>query len=245
VPKKDSVPEPSTRSPVGTRARKDAPRYRAYRAGETSIAERRARGEKNGNYQQRKNILLQRAAELFHAKGLRETSLSDIAGAAGLDRASFYYYFENKEAVLAEVLRVSLAKSTTTLSRIAKYDLSPDEKLRRLIVAAIQLFDQHYPYLYVYVSMARDDLDELPVSDELKAWLFRHSYQSSKIWRRVISEGIESGVFSSELPVNVVTSTILGAITFSNKWYSPNGKMSPEAIGDGLAKLIVDGLRSS
>jgi TetR/AcrR family transcriptional regulator, cholesterol catabolism regulator len=232
---------PPTPPPLAARARHEA----THRGTSGSpVADRGAQGVTNDNYQQRKSVLVQHAAELFHAKGLRETSLGDIAGAAGLDRASFYYYFQNKEAILAEVLQFALAESMATLRRIAKDDVSPDEKLRRLIVTAMQLFEQHYPYLYVYVRMARDDVDALPVSPELKAWLIRHSYESSRIWRDVIAEGIQSGVFSSELPINMVTSTILGAISSSHYWYRPDGKMRPEAVGDGLATLLIDGLRA-
>ncbi len=237
---KEKVAPPTglpTSSPLAARTRAHASRR------EAPVAEHGAQGVTNDNYQQRKNILVHHAAELFHARGLRETSLSDIAGAAGLDRASFYYYFQNKEAILAEVLQFALAESTATLRRIAEDDLSPDEKLRRLIVTTMQLFEQHYPYLYVYVRMARDDVDALPVSPELKAWLIRHSYESSSIWREVIVEGIRSGVFASELPVNMVNSTILGALSSSHYWYRPDGKMSPEAVGEGLANLLIDGLR--
>ena len=67
------------------------------------------------------NILVTRSRALSR-RGLRETSLSDIAGAAGLDRVSFYYYFQNKEAILAEVLQFALAESTASLRRIAEDD---------------------------------------------------------------------------------------------------------------------------
>jgi TetR/AcrR family transcriptional regulator, cholesterol catabolism regulator len=240
VSKEGSAPRTGLSTPTVAPARVQAPS-----SGKGSPAEERSAQEvTNDNYQQRKSILIQRAAELFHGKGLRDTSLSDIAGAAGLDRASFYYYFQNKEAILAEVLQFALTDSMATLGRIAEDDLSPDEKLRRLIVTAMQLFDQHYPYLYVYVSMARDDVDALPVSPELKEWLIRHSYESSRMWRDVVAEGIQTGVFSSELPISMVNSTILGAISSSHYWYRPDGKMSPEEVGNGLAKLLIDGLCS-
>jgi AcrR family transcriptional regulator len=170
--------------------------------------------------------------------------LSDIARAAGLDRASFYYYFQNKEAILAEVLRIALAESIDTMNRIAKNGAGPDEKLRQLITSTMHLFERHYPYLFVYVRMARDDVDALPVSHELKSLLIAHSHESSIVWRNVVAEGIRSGVFSSDLPVNMVTSTILGAMSSTHRWYKPDGEMSSESIGDGLARLIVSGLRS-
>ncbi|MFN2536808.1 MAG: helix-turn-helix domain-containing protein [Mycobacteriales bacterium] len=71
----------------------------------TLIAGRRARGRKNEEYRTRRALLLEQAAELFHTNGLAATSLADIATAAGMDRATIYYYFSNKEEVVAEVLR--------------------------------------------------------------------------------------------------------------------------------------------
>jgi AcrR family transcriptional regulator len=207
---------------------------------ETGIAKRRAMGLQYDDYRQRRRSLLRHAAELFHAKGLGDTSLADVARAGGLDRASIYYYFANKEEVFAEVLREAIADNEVQDQLIVKKRLPPDEKLRRLIVAQMAAFDKHYPYLYVYV---REDIERLDLSADLKAWIIANSEARVRSWRGVIEEGIKAGTFETDLPTGIVAWTLIGAVAWSHRWYEPNRTLGHEAIGEGLAALLVDGLR--
>ncbi|MGQ0430836.1 MAG: TetR/AcrR family transcriptional regulator [Microthrixaceae bacterium] len=62
---------------------------------------------------ERKQQLLDRAAELFAERGYAETRVIDIVRAAGVAKGLFYWYFDNKEAVfkeLAESIRLQLRR---------------------------------------------------------------------------------------------------------------------------------------
>ena len=52
---------------------------------------------------ERKQQLLDRAAELFAERGYAETRVIDIVRAAGVAKGLFYWYFENKEALFKEL----------------------------------------------------------------------------------------------------------------------------------------------
>jgi AcrR family transcriptional regulator len=63
--------------------------------------------------QERKQQLLDRAAELFAERGYAETRVIDIVRAAGVAKGLFYWYFENKEALfkeLAHSIRLNLRR---------------------------------------------------------------------------------------------------------------------------------------
>ncbi|WP_396931267.1 TetR/AcrR family transcriptional regulator [Mycolicibacterium sp.] len=49
------------------------------------------------------------ATRLFSEKGYAQTTMSDIARAAGLNQSSLYYWFRNKEQLLGETLLVNRA----------------------------------------------------------------------------------------------------------------------------------------
>lgn len=66
----------------------------------------------------RRSQILAAAAELFGAAGFR-VSLADIADAAGILAGSVYYYFESKEAIIAELCKIYSA----ALSQIAQDSL--------------------------------------------------------------------------------------------------------------------------
>ena len=62
---------------------------------------------------ERKQQLLDRAAELFAERGYAETRVIDIVRAAGVAKGLFYWYFENKEALFKELagsIRLSLRR---------------------------------------------------------------------------------------------------------------------------------------
>ena len=62
---------------------------------------------------ERKQQLLDAAGELFAARGYSATRIADICQAAGVAKGLFYWYFENKEALFAEVaadIRLRLRK---------------------------------------------------------------------------------------------------------------------------------------
>ena len=63
---------------------------------------------------ERKQQLIDRAAELFAERGYAETRVIDIVRAAGVAKGLFYWYFDNKEALfkeLAESIRLQLRRT--------------------------------------------------------------------------------------------------------------------------------------
>ena len=59
--------------------------------------------------------ILDEAARLFLARGYAETTLRDIADAAGVKAGSIYYHFDSKEELLGEVLDTGIERIATTL----------------------------------------------------------------------------------------------------------------------------------
>lgn len=79
---------------------------------------------------ERKEQVLQAAAKVFARKGLADTTIVDIAAAAGISHGLAYRYFHSKEEVFATLVE----RSTNGVSRIAETILeqpgSPWDKLR-------------------------------------------------------------------------------------------------------------------
>ena len=63
---------------------------------------RRRRAPTRGD--RREQAILDGARELFEVKPLSQVTTDELAGAAGLSRSSFYFYFDSKQAVLNALL---------------------------------------------------------------------------------------------------------------------------------------------
>lgn len=56
------------------------------------------------NYSEKEKQILQAAKECFARYGYEKTTLDDIGKLTGLNKASLYYYYKNKEAIFAAVI---------------------------------------------------------------------------------------------------------------------------------------------
>src|ERR1700751_2543284 len=88
----------------------------------------------------KRGLILDPARQVFERDGLDGASLRSIAAAAGYTPAALYFHFDSKEAIYAEVLRVSLARLGATVSRAITRAKSPAERLR----AAAMAFFRYY-----------------------------------------------------------------------------------------------------
>ena len=77
--------------------------------------------------------ILAAAKQLFAHRGFQETSMSDIAEACELGKATLYYYFPNKEELYREIIRSHTEEYYRLLTEsIAAVDRS-DEMVRHLV----------------------------------------------------------------------------------------------------------------
>ncbi len=52
--------------------------------------------------------ILETAADLFHLRGVNGTSIDEVLEKSGTGKSQFYHYFESKDALLCEVVRLHL-----------------------------------------------------------------------------------------------------------------------------------------
>lgn len=82
------------------------------------------------------------ARRVFERDGYLNARLSDIADEAGKSMASFYNYFESKEALLADLAADFDAELQERVAEPFRRDLSPEAALREAIAA----FYRHYQH---------------------------------------------------------------------------------------------------
>ena len=55
------------------------------------------------NYDEQRELILARAAELFAARGYPATSMNQVAEACGCSKAGLYHYYKDKYALLVSI----------------------------------------------------------------------------------------------------------------------------------------------
>ena len=77
--------------------------------------------------------LLDIAARLFNEKGYRATSLTDIGGEIGMNKASLYYYVKSKDDLLARVIYRASQRLWALANGISDDTQDPQTALVRLV----------------------------------------------------------------------------------------------------------------
>jgi AcrR family transcriptional regulator len=88
----------------------------------------------------KRSLILEAARKVFEQEGLDGASLRAIAAKAGYTPAALYFHFDSKEAIYAEVLRVSIARLQEDVERAVTKTRSPVEKLRAAAMAFFSFY---------------------------------------------------------------------------------------------------------
>lgn len=172
------------------------------------------------------------AVALFHKKGYRGTSIRDLAEELDISQAALYYYIKNKEDLLYEVLDHAIRTGLEILDRIMASDLSLDEKLRQMVKHHVEMVAGDLPLFSIFFTEKMESERQEAITRQTRQYMERlaAAYQ----------EGVEAGLFL-RLDPTVVTQGILGMCSWVYKWYSPEGELSAEEIGDIFYRLLSRG----
>ena len=182
-----------------------------------------------------KEDILEAAAGIFGEKGFDATSMQDIAEAVNLQKASLYYHFDSKQEILADILDHALDIINLTLEEVIAQPLSPDEKLRQAIVSYLQTIADNRDLSAVLLFEFRS------LDPKLKELLASRREKFERLWREMIVEGNQMGVFNSVDP-SLTGRAILGVINWTVTWYRKDGPRSANEIANLFADLLLKGL---
>jgi len=111
----------------------------------------------------------------------------------------------------------------------------PDEQLRAMIGFHIRTILEELPG-----STAHTDFRSLPPALLRKLIKKRDRYEEA--YRLVIERGIKQGMFR-KCNVKTAAWAILGALNWSVQWFSPEGEITVDQLGQEFADLFVNALK--
>ncbi len=97
----------------------------------------------------RREELLQLAATMFAERGLRATTVRDIADGAGILSGSLYHHFSSKEEMVDEVLRGFLDWLFTRYQEIVEQEPNPLERLKGLFMASFDAIEHRHAQVMI------------------------------------------------------------------------------------------------
>ncbi len=185
----------------------------------------------------RRSELLGIAARLFAEKGFRNTTVRDIADAAGILSGSLYHHFDSKESMVDEILSSFQEELFGQYDEILASGDDARTKLERAVLVSFDAIDRHH----VEVAIFQADAAYLLTFDRF-SYLGERNKQSRAVWVTLLQDGVDAGVLRDDLDLELTYRFIRDTVWVAVSWYRPGGRRTHTEIAQQYLSILLEGI---
>jgi AcrR family transcriptional regulator len=185
----------------------------------------------------RRDELLELAATMFAERGLRATTVRDIADSAGILSGSLYHHFKSKEQMVEEVLRDFLDWLFERYAEIVASESDPLERVKGLFMTSFEAIENRHAQVVIYQDEAKR-LSSLPQFEFVET----RNREQRRMWVDVLKQGVAEGSFRPDIDVDLVYRFIRDTTWVSVRWYQPGGPLTAEEVGRQYLSIVLGGI---
>lgn len=176
------------------------------------------------------------AAEVFHRKGYDNTSMSDVASAAGLTKAGLYHHVASKESLLYTVLDYGLDLTESCVVRPLEAIADPVDRLKTMIDLHLRLVLEERN---LEVTGLLHECKTLSAAD--RGRINRRKKEYVKMTTRLIADVIKKYNVKDVNP-KLAAFALLGMLNWTYQWYKASGSSRREEIVDNFQRIFLQGI---
>lgn len=184
----------------------------------------------------RRQIILDEAAELFRERGYRATSMRDLAEKVGIEAASLYNHISSKQQLLCELLMQIAELFTEGMQKIDSLAISPTDKLNKLISLHVRLTVEHTKPIGLLTGEWIHLED--PVQGEFLK--LRKNYENRFV--AILKAGMDKNEIVSVDP-HIAMFSILSTLHGLQSWYRRNRDMTFQELEEAMQQCLLKGLK--
>lgn len=183
---------------------------------------------------ERKQQLLDAATVLFAERGYAPTRIADICAAAGVAKGLFYWYFDSKQALFADLVRAMRFQLRRAQGQAMDASADALTQLRQGTAASVRFMDQHRAY-FALLDIERSDPALVDVLVE-----------GSDVYladiERLVRQAQAAGHVADDDP-RVLAVGVLGAVSsFSRAHRDGRLQLDPDELASVAADWVVRAL---
>lgn len=182
------------------------------------------------------------AVQVFAEKGYANTTVQDIARAAGVGKGTIYQYVKSKEDLFYEVFlwinREVGAKLRVGIEALAGSPVARLTALNKTVIDAVTAMKPIYGLFMDFWSASAT-----PALRERFKAAFREFYTDFRgIGAAVIKEGVAAGVFRDDLDIEAVCAALVGMwdALGLQAWFDDDFRL--DRAGNEFMRVFIDGL---
>ena len=187
------------------------------------------------DYDDKRALIYDRAAELFAEQGFSRTSIAELAAHCRASKSWIYHYFPSKEAILYEILRDHMALLLRTAEAEVAAQRAPAAQLRALLRSFMGIYVRAKAKHVVLLA----ELGSLPAAQQ---------EEIRGLERRVVDlvagvlARLNAPLVAQRGALKPIAMMLFGMINWTYTWYRPEGPIKPEQLADMATDLFLNGL---
>jgi len=193
---------------------------------------------RSATYDDQRDAILARAAELFANQGYTATSMNDIAAACGTSKAGLYHYYRDKRELLFQITVGHVARLEQFVVEVMQETRHADGETR--LRALILRFVREY---------ADAQNEHRVLTEDVRFLEERERRQVQEPQRRVVAAfadaiaAVRPNLARNELD-RPLAMLLFGMINWMFTWLRPDGSLTHEQMAPVVADLFFGGLEA-
>jgi AcrR family transcriptional regulator len=179
--------------------------------------------------------IIEAATRIFSERGYHAASMSDIADAVGIRKASLYHHVRKKEDLLFAIHEALVDELIDETLAVSSSSMSPADKVRELLHLTMRFIARNRDGVAVFLSERHAVTGERWQALVVKRDLYE------RMVSQIVTEGRGTGEFA-DLPPELVAKALLGMANWAYTWFRQDGPLTADEVGEVFAAIALRGL---
>jgi TetR/AcrR family transcriptional regulator, cholesterol catabolism regulator len=190
---------------------------------------------KTENNSTRKEIIVEKAANLFKEKGYKAASMRDLAEVVGVEAASLYNHIKSKSELLHVICLAVANRFTNRIEEVEAEAITAKEKIEKLLRFHIREMLNNYEDVIVS-DREWKHLSEPYLSN------FRHQRRTyRKRFAGILEEGVKKKEFK-KIDASTAVLIMLHAVSGIESFHRSKQKISGKELEENMVTILINGL---
>lgn len=204
-------------------------------ASNTSSTSKHRAASPDGTMRAVREDIIAAATRVFSERGYHAASMTEVAEAVGIRKASLYHHVRAKEDLLFAIHEQLIDELIAHTEEALAGAETPSDRVRAAVRVAMGFVARHQDGVTVFLAEHRS------LSGERWDEIVRKRDHYERMLHRVIADGIEEGAFVRVAP-GIAAKGVLAMANWGYTWFQPDGPSSADEIADTFATIALRGL---
>ncbi|MDY7065462.1 hypothetical protein PsexTeo8_18980 [Pseudomonas extremaustralis] len=186
------------------------------------------------DYDEKKQLILKRAADLFASKGFANATMIDVAQACGASKSRLYHYFSSKEEVLFAIVMGHVRAVFEELAGITRLSLPAVERFSAFVAAFVERGVASRSEHLVLVN----DVHFLP--EDRRQQVREHESLLVGLLISLLEE-INPELMRHGRVRTPYAMLLFGMVIWTFTWYEKSGAITPDELAARISRLFLYG----